>query len=524
MRGSGGRTVGGWVWGLPVILGLCWSFGCSGPEAEPERAARPNFQGIALTLGAVGDPEILAGISAQRGEWVASREGELTIVDQSVDPGDPSKAAGFDVLVFPGWELGNLIDRDLLEEIPNEVVLPPKPAKGDEEDEADDEEEEGGYRYEDLAPAFRERASKYGTGRYALPLGGSTLVLAYRRDALEGEANQAAAKEKGISLEPPATWEELDALAGFLQGRDWDGDGSADFGLAAALGDDAEGVANATLLARGASLGWHRDQYSFLFDSDDMTPRIDAPPFVEALKAVAAWKELGPPGAESFDIAAARAAFREGKTALLIDRAEMAAEWSNGKLVGVAPLPGSERVYEPLRKLWTEGSSPNRPSYLPRGGGWLVGVRKGLDDAKRAAAFDLILYLTEADVANRAAAERTFPMLPVRISSMGRGLPDPSSAPDVEPRLWSDAVSRSLLAERVLPGLRIPDADGYLADLSKGRIDAIAGGKTPEDALGEVAAAWTERTDNLGRRRQLWHYRRSLNALATLPTPPARGE
>src|SRR5690606_2116028 len=110
------------------------------------------------------------------------------------------------------------------------------------------------------------------------------------------------------------------------------------------------------------------------------------------------------------------------------------------------------------------------------------------------------------------------------ISSMGRGLPDPSSAPDVEPRLWSDAVSRSLLAERVLPGLRIPDADGYLADLSKGRIAAIAGGKTPEEALGGVAAAWTERTDNLGRRRQLWHYRRSLNALATLPTPPARGE
>lgn len=519
MRVADGRIAGGWIRWIPAIVGLCWTLGCSGPEAEPSRDARPNFPGIALKLGAVGAPEIMAGISAQRGEWTASRGGEIDIVDQPADPDEPSKAAEFDILVFPGWELGNLIDRELLEEIPNSVVLPRQPAPGDEED-----DEEGGYRYEDLAPAFREQASKYGADRYALPIGGSALVLAYRRDALEGEANLAAAREEGVSLNPPATWEELDSLAKFFQGRDWDGDGSPDFGLAAALGDDAEGVANATFLARAASLGWHRDQYSFLFDSDGMAPRIASPPFVEALKAVAAWKDLGPPAAESFDINAARASFREGKTALLIDRAEKAAEWSSGKLVGVAPLPGSERVYEPLRKIWTEETSPNRPTHLPRGGGWLVGVRRGLEKEKREAAFDLILYLTEADVAHRIAAERTFPMLPVRASRMSRGMPDPSSAMDVEPRLWSDAVSRSLLADRVLPGLRIPDADGYLADLSKGRIDAVSGGKTPEEALGEVAEAWVERTQNHGPRRQLWHYRRSLNALATLPNPPARGE
>lgn len=514
MRGPGGRL---------LILGLCcWAAGCSRPETAPERAARPNFQGVELVLGAVGDPEILAGISAQRGEWTASRGGELRVVDP-VDPGDPSAAAEFDVLVFPGWELGNLIDRDLLEEIPNAVVLPPKPAGSDQGDD-DEDREEAGYRYDDLAPAFREQAGKYGTERYALPVGGSALVLAYHREALESEANQAAAREKGVSLKPPTTWEELDALARFLQGRDWTGDGSADFGLAAALGDDAEGLANATFLSRAASLGWHRDQYSFLFDADNMAPRIASPPFVEALSAIAAWRELGPPGVEAFDAAAARASFREGKTALLIDRAEKAAEWSTGDLVGVAPLPGSARVYEPLRKLWSEGDSPNRPTHLPRGGGWFVGVRKGLDPAKREAAFDLALYLTEADVASRIAAERTFPMLPVRISTLGRGFPDPSSAPNVEARSWSDAVSQSLLAERVLPGLRVPEADGYLADLSKGRIEAIAGGKPAGEALEEVAAAWTKRTDALGRRRQLWHYRRSLNALATLPQPPARGE
>lgn len=524
MRTVDGRTVGGWIRALPVVLGLCWTFGCSSREAETPQSARPSFQGITLTLGAVGDSEILAGIEAQRGEWTASREGDLELAQQSVDPSDPSGAAAFDAIVFPGWEMGNLIDRELLEQIPNAVVLPPQQsAKADENRHGDDDEEEG-YRYQDLAPAFREKAGKYGPDRYALPIGGSALVLAYRLDVFQDEANVAAAKEAGIELEPPATWEELDAIAGFLQDRDWDGDGSPNFGLAAALGGDAEGVANATFLARAASLGWHRDQYSFLFDSDDMAPRIASPPFVEALKAITSWKEVGPPGAEAFDIAAARLAFSKGEAAMLIDRAEKAAEWSGGKLIGVAPLPGSNRVYEPLRKIWEESSSINRPTYLLRGGGWLVGVRKGLDEAKREAAFDLALYLTEADVATRVGAERTFPMLPVRSSWMGRGLPDPSSAPDVDPRLWSDAVSRSLLTDRALPGLRVPDADGYLADLSQGRIDAISGAKEADEALGDVASAWIERSQRHGPKRQLWHYRRSLNALATLPNPPKRGE
>jgi len=241
---------------------------------------------------------------------------------------------------------------------------------------------------------------------------------------------------------------------------------------------------------------------------------------VEALRAVAAWKAVGPPGAEGFDVAAARAAFREGKAAMLIDRAEKAAEWNSSKAVSVAPLPGSARVYEPMRKVWDEGSI-NRPSYLPSGGGWLAGVRKGLDTAKRDAARDFILYLAEAEVANRLLAERPFPMLPARASQMGRGLPDPAAAPNVDARGWSTAVSRTLMAERVIPGLRIPDAAGYLADLSDGRAAAVAGGP-PEEALKDVAAAWAKRSEALGVARQLWHYRRSLNTMATSPEPPAR--
>jgi multiple sugar transport system substrate-binding protein len=477
-------------------------------------------------VGALHDGAVLEGLSSQRGEWAASRGGEITIVAEPLRSAE--QLAEIDLLIFPGQELGNLMDAEALAVIPNEAVLPPRRPEGEAAstsptEERREEPAEDAFEYMDLAPVFREQVSKYGPERFGLPLGGSALVLAYRRDAFSLPANQEAARSAGVKLEPPSTWAELDALARFFEGRDWDGDGKPDHGIAAVLGADSEGVGNATFLARAASLGQHRDQYSFLFDSDSLEPRIALPPFVEALGAIAAWKKLGPPGVERFDAKAAREAFRSGRVPLLIDRAERAAAWSGGKRVGVAPLPGSVRVFEPMRRKWETPPGINRPSHLPMGGGWLVGIRRGLSGTQLEAAIDLAVYLASPDNVNRLRAERTAPMLPVRTTQMGQGLPDPLSAPDVEPRQWSDAVSRTLLAERVVPGLRIPDAAGYLDDLARARASALEG-TDPESALKKVAESWSARTRARGPGRQLWHYRQSLNVLATLPTPPPRGQ
>ncbi|MGO9599550.1 MAG: extracellular solute-binding protein [Isosphaeraceae bacterium] len=515
------------LWSGAIVL-LCGLAGCGDRGSNvPKAPAQPSFPGVRLAVGVLGDPAVLTGLLAQRGEWIASRHGEISIKEEPVS--SLESLSGIDVLIFPGQELGDLADAGLIEAIPNEIVLPSQagddqtgqPAKpaSPEESPADT------FLYDDIAPVFQDQVTKLGSDRLALPLGATALVLAYRRDAFSRPANIAAAREAGIKLEPPATWTQLDLLAKFFQGRDWDGDGKPDGGIAAVLGEDAEGLGNATFLARAAGLGQHSDQYSFLFDSDSMAPRIDSPPFVEALQQTVAWKSWGPAEMSQprFDAPAARAAFRAGKTALLIDRAERATAWSGGHPVGVAPLPGSERVFEPLRQKWETHQPPCAPSYLPLGGGWLVAVRSGLSGAHRGAAFDLARYLASPENVNRLRAERSFPMLPVRISQMGSGLPDPTSAPDVDSRQWSDAVRRTLQAARVVPGLRIPQASGYLNDLSHARAAALAG-KDPAEALHDLAQAWTARTAAQGRKRQLWFYRRSLNSLATLPVPPPRGK
>ena len=512
-----------WSAWLILVVGALLA-GCGNEpkvDVQPVRA----FAGLSLTVGALDAGALLAGVAPQRGEWEASSGGQIKTVEE---PLTLDSLSAVDVILFPARRLGDLVEKGALAAIPSVLVMPPRPAELDMPDElpgkpaSRPDAPDDAFQYMDFAPAFREQASLYGKERLALPCGSSALALVYRRDAFESDSNRAAAQQAGLTV-PPVTWTQLDAIAKFFQGRDWDGDGQLDHGIAVALGPEPGGVGDAAFLARAASLGQHPDHYSFLFDSDVLTPRVDSPPFVEALQGLIAWKAFGPADMHRFDAATARAAFRTGKVAILIDVAERASDWSHGKPVGVWPLPGSDRVFEPVRKEWKPAAPINAPGYLPEGGGWLIGINSGLSGKQFAAALDLAKYLTSPENSNRLRTERTFPMLPVRESQMDQGLPDPSSAPDVDSRLWSVAVRQTLTSERSVTGLRIPSADLYLSDLATARVAAV-NGEAPAKALQGLAKAWTDRTARLGPQHQLWHYRRSLNSLVTLPQPPEPGK
>jgi len=489
--------------------------GCDGGKQPSPATTRP-LEGRKLVVGVLGDPAILGSIATQRGEWRAQTGADLVLQDVPVDP---KAIRGVDVLVFPGDRTGDLVDARALSPLPDLAVLPP-------ESTADGGSGSGPaaapdvLAYKDIAPAYRDQVARYGPDRIGLPIGASALVIAYRRAAFDDPAHKEAAKAAGLKLEPPKTWDHFDALARFFQGRDVDGDGKPDAGVALAWGPDPEGVGDAIFLARAAASALHRDQFSFLLDSETTAPRVASPPFVETLKALVALMASGPPDAGKLDADAARKAFRAGRAALLIDRAEMAGGWgAEGTAVGVAVLPGSNRVFDPSREAWEISPTPNRPSYLPSGGGWLVGVVASSPD--RPAAEALAKYLAGPDSTNRLRAERGFPMLAVRTSQLAQGLTNPRSAPGVEPRPWADAVSRTLAADKVVPGLRIPGAPAYLADLARARV-AAANGLAPEAALADLARAWTERTRALGPDRQTWHHRRSLNGPTTSAEPPGR--
>lgn len=509
-RPRAGRVLAAWALGA---LAGCGSGRDAG--APPE----PTFDGLTLRVGVVAEPgtdeaiQLLVPLNAQRGEWEANRSGKLEVLSAPIPP-DVAANARVDVLVFPGDLLGGLVDVDALATIPDETLLPPRapePAEGEESVEPVDDP----FAANDILPAYRDRVILHGSERKALPLGASGLVLAFRRDVFGREELQAEAASAGIALEPPETYEQLDALAAFLDGRDWDGDGAPEAGIALALaGGDREGLAVATYLARAAALGLHPDYFAFLFNDDTMEPEIATPPFVAALDGLAALAGSGPEGVADFDAEAARAAFRTGAAALLIDRAEMAGRWTDPESpieIGVAPLPGSAQVYDPVRKAYQDTDRPNRPSYLPHGGGWLAGLSSQAEGRQREAAIDFLRYLAGPETTARLLVQREAPMLPTRTGQLGVGLPDPRSAPGVDGRGWARAVAGTLTADRVMPGLRIPEADGYLDDLHALAIAPAIAGRTPAGSALEAAArAWADRTERLGTARQLWHFRRAI--------------
>ena len=246
---------------------------------------------------------------------------------------------------------------------------------------------------------------------------------------------------------------------------------------------------------------------------------------MEALRDLTALKAFGPPKAETFDAEAARAAFRTGEAALLIDRAERSGRWNDPKKptpLGIAPLPGSEAGLQPGALRLGRGL-PAEPAdlFARRGrlarGTLVVGDRR---HDRRGRPIDFLTYLAGPETSSRLLADRAFPMLPVRAAQVAAGPIDARSAAGLDPRAWSEAISRTWLAPRVAIGLRIPSADAYLADLAKA-IRAANGGEAADSALGSAAKSWSARSEKLGRERQLWHYRRSLNRLSTSARPPA---
>ena len=105
-------------------------------------------------------------------------------------------------------------------------------------------------------------------------------------------------------------------------------------------------------------------------------------------------RRLGPPGIEKFDGRAAREAFRTGKVALLIDRAERAAPGRAGNADRGRPAAGlGSRLRAAAQAMGNALDTRTHPATCPQGGGWLVGVRRGLSGSRLDAALDLAKYL-----------------------------------------------------------------------------------------------------------------------------------
>ena len=162
--------------------------------------------------------------------------------------------------------------------------------------------------------------------------------------------------------------------------------------------------------------------------------------------------------------------------------------------VGVAPLPGADRVWNRVSGKWDEGY--NQAPFIVWG--WAAGVAKKSDDHDMA--FDYLCFF--ANDANHQAD-----------IAIGRFGVNPFKKSDFVPEIYverqgwdrdiAEEYSKTLLdmeeksTNRVFP-LRVAGTSQFTEAVATGTAKALAGQLSPQEALDEVAAEWAKIVKRVG--------------------------
>ena len=452
-----------------------------GPPADP-RANEP------LRLAVIDDLPLATAI--QR-EWQAQAEGSLTVQQVGLDEDIALAAREAEVIIFPMCELGELIEAGWLRPFPTGLAP----------DAAHESAGVADYDWDDVFPLLRREELRWGPLIYGVPFGSPQLVLHYRQDLL---------REWGLAV--PETWSQYQLLLQQLHQQ-----------IAVTTPDQAPRPyatveplgprwAARSLLARAAAYVRHRSQYSTLFHFGTMQPLINQPPFVRALQEMTQAVAYQPAEALQISPFETPQLLLDGQVVLAVGWPSAARQGQDAdgesREVGFAELPGSEAVYRLSEAAWQQ-RGPDETVHVPTLGldGRMGAVTRSCRRVQQAG--QLLLWLTAREQSTRVASQSVHTTL-FRQSQ----LPQPRHW--VEPQLIAsaDQYASVLAASQHRPSwltmLRIPGQADYLAALDQAVRSALEGKTTPQEALDQVAEAWTRMTQQRDIDRQRTAYLRDL--------------
>jgi multiple sugar transport system substrate-binding protein len=258
-------------------------------------------------------------------------------------------------------------------------------------------------------------------------------------------------------------------------------------------------------LARAACYALHPDNLSLYVDLETGQPLIGEPPFVRALEAArAALERLDPRSFELAptdcyrELAAGRAALAIGLPVIETSTVERAADVR----IGVAPLPGTDRVYHRELAEWVAPADDPGVNRVTLVGfdGLAVCVSARVPEETRRAAWDLWASI---DAQEDAAANIARPARRLcRASAADDVAHNPPAGWPVEE--WRDqvrTVSGALQSTRVVADLPLPHRWEFRDRLSARLSEALDGTRSAEEALQLAAADWQALIEQLGARR-----------------------
>ena len=453
-------------------------------------SARPPYLGQTLRVGVAGSlPNLLEALEPA---WEALSGADLELVALPLER--LSEAEGFeeqlDGLVAPGWLIGELVLGAGPGALPLETFLE-SPA---------------------LPPTPSARLLNWDGAPYGVALEADSLLLYWREDILaDPEWRARYEAETGVPPpNPPTTWEEVEALAQFYNGLNWDeADAEPDHGLALPLGEPFTAleqflaVSGPYLVAAGEAV---TPCNAYFFNPTTLAPLVNSEGHLRGLERFSALAATGPSPPPSFDARAAEDLFLRGKALMTVapgalgERAEnparslVAGRWRSSR------LPGSLSRWDACEGRWLQTDAPNR-----------IGNRLGPDASgfvfagpDQEAVYSLFALLSSDALRD---LERTL--------AGGFG-PADAEAPGAESRStgpnagYLGAIEASRSDPSQLPDLRLPGSVRYRLALAEEVRESLLGRLSPHEALDRAALRWGEISEELDSAAQLAAYRASL--------------
>lgn len=333
--------------------------------------------------------------------------------------------------------------------------------------------------------------------------------LKYRTDVINDPVSQAAYKAAtGTDLAVPTTWAEYNAQAAFFAdayaGGGWtptNQPAGVDFyGSVEVMARD--NLMFSAFISRVGPYAKHPDISGGFWFDENMVPQVNNPGFVQGLTDMVEAVSFVPPGYSSFGLAEEITSFGKGEALFSYtwDDAYVQANQADSPIrtsVAAAVLPGAEKVWNRNTQQWdTPAGGVNYAPYISWG--WTSAVTA--DSPVQQMAFDYLCFFGNA-------ANHTIDL------SIGRFGVNPGRSGDFELDFWTDTVgwdqtSASTYIDTMLAyesntnrvfDLRVPGNGEFYTAMAFGVAEALAGQKTPQEALDGVAAEWEAIIERIGK-------------------------
>lgn len=405
-------------------------------------------------------------------------------------------AGAYDVLIFPADWAGDFMAPGYVEPIPQEIL--------------------DGIDVDDVIPLYSQRITSWGPTVYALPYDGDAHMMYYRKDLLANPEFAAEfEKQYGYPLAEPVTWTQYRDIAEFFNGKEVEtaGEKAPIFGALEAQRRNAQSYW--VYLSRASGYGKIPGNPCFFFSCDNMTPQVNNPGWVRALTEYVEIAKFGPAEMINYDVSDTRIHFPAGVSVLNID-------WGDVGTISIDPdrsvvigdvgfgvLPGGEEYWDYVKGEWVKPESGANTAPFIAFGGWIISV--AANSKVKEAALDFAAFMSAPEMVKKLAVMPDTGINPSRFSQLenvelwvNAGF-DRASAED-----YLDAIKNTINHPNAVLDLRITGSAEYLQTLDVEVSRAVAGEVTPQEALDNVAKAWDEITNRLGRDNQLQQYRNAV--------------